>query len=97
MPDDEIDRLLLEAEARLAGNGGLVPAAPAAAAPGAKTPATVAAPLAPTAGEQTTVLEKKSEKLSVRVPQLEQKKKVRTTFLSTPALVFHDESKSQTL
>jgi tryptophanyl-tRNA synthetase len=100
LPDDEIDRLLLEAEARLSGNGSLVPADAAdaaVAAPAAKTPTTVAAPRAPTAGEQTTVLGKKSEKLSVRVPQLEEKKKVCAAFLSTPSHVFHDESISQTL
>lgn len=78
MPDDEIDRLLSEAEARLSGNGSLGAVAVAsedAAAAAAKTPTTVVAPPAPTAGEQTSVPEKKSEKLTVRVPQLPQKNK----------------------
>ncbi|KAH6849714.1 Fcf2 pre-rRNA processing-domain-containing protein [Chaetomium sp. MPI-CAGE-AT-0009] len=76
LPDDEIDRLLSEAEARLSGNGSLdTVAVSSTAAAAAKTPATVVAPPAPTAGEQTSVPEKKSEKLTVRVPQLSQKKK----------------------
>jgi hypothetical protein len=79
LPDDEIDRLLSEAEARLSGSGSLdTVAVSTSAAAAAKTPATVVAPPAPTAGEQTSVLEKKSEKLTVRVPQLSQKKKVRS-------------------
>ena len=74
LPDDEIDRLLLEAEARLSGNGNsdAVAVVPAANT----TTAIVAAPVAPTAGEQRPVSEKKSEKLTVRVPQLAQKQKV---------------------
>lgn len=78
LPDDEIDRLLLEAEARLSGNGNadaLIAVSPA------QPPASVAAPTAPTAGGQTAVPETKSEKLSVRVPQLVQKKKVRALLL----------------
>lgn len=78
LPDDEIDRLLLEAEARLSGNGNadaLIVVSPA------QPPASVAAPTAPTAGGQTAVPETKSEKLSVRVPQLVQKKKVRALLL----------------
>ncbi|KAH6636084.1 Fcf2 pre-rRNA processing-domain-containing protein [Chaetomium tenue] len=76
LPDDEIDRLLSEAEARLSGNGSLdAVAVVGAAAAAAKTPATIVAPPAPTAGEQTSVPEKKSEKLTVRVPQLPQKNK----------------------
>ncbi|KAK4106166.1 Nucleotidylyl transferase [Parathielavia hyrcaniae] len=72
LPDEEIDRLLLEAEARLSGNGS---SSAVAAVPAAKTPASIAALAAPTAGEQTAVPAKESEKLSVRVPQLAQKKK----------------------
>ncbi|KAL2270451.1 hypothetical protein VTJ83DRAFT_2635 [Remersonia thermophila] len=79
LPDDEIDRLLSEAEARLASNGsaeaGAVVAVPAAAP---KTAAVPAAPDAPGAGEQTAASEsqtEKPEKLSVRVPQLPQKQK----------------------
>jgi len=76
LPDDEIDRLLSEAEARLSGNGSadaLIAVSPAQ--PPAEAPASVAAPTAPTAGGQTAVPETKSEKLSVRVPQLAEKKK----------------------
>lgn len=91
LPDDEIDRLLSEAEARLAGNGsnGNADAAVAAVAPASasKAPASVAAPAAPSAGEQTAVPEKQSEKLSVRVPQLAQKKKV--CVCSAPSLPVH--------
>ncbi|KAK4249638.1 hypothetical protein C7999DRAFT_39300 [Corynascus novoguineensis] len=72
LPDEEIDRLLAEAEARLSGNASV---GTAAAASVEKTPASIAVPRAPTTGEQTTVPEKKSEKLSVRVPQLTEKKK----------------------
>ncbi|GAB1320096.1 Tryptophan--tRNA ligase, mitochondrial [Madurella fahalii] len=71
LSDADIDRLLAEAESRLAGNGG--PGAVAALP--AKAAVAATAPLAPTAGEQTAVPEKKSEKLSVRVPQPAQKKK----------------------
>ncbi|KAK4155199.1 hypothetical protein C8A00DRAFT_42164 [Chaetomidium leptoderma] len=72
LPEGEIDRLLAEAEARLSGNGSADAVAVVSAA---TTLATTSAPPAPTAGEQTAVLEKKSEKLSVRVPQLAEKKK----------------------
>lgn len=101
LPDDEIDRLLSEAEARLSGNGSLGAVAVAsedAAAAAAKTPTTVVAPPAPTAGEQTSVPEKKSEKLTVRVPQLPQKNKVRCKRCRVHhPHVFPDESKSQIL
>lgn len=81
LPDAEIDRLLLEAEARLSGNGS---SDAVAVVPAAKASAIVAAPVAPAAGEQTAVSEKKkSEKLTVRVPQLGQKQKVRA-LQSTP-------------
>jgi hypothetical protein len=82
LPDDEIDRLLSEAEARLSGGNASSDAVVAVAA--AEAPAPIAAPVAPTAGEQTAVPAKKSEKLSVRVPQLAQKKKVCAGFLFTP-------------
>ncbi|AEO58126.1 hypothetical protein MYCTH_101411 [Thermothelomyces thermophilus ATCC 42464] len=75
LPDEEIDRLLSEAEARLSGNASVDAAAAAPAAPAAKTAASLAVPRPPITGEQTTVPEKKSEKLSVRVPQLAEKKK----------------------
>ncbi|KAL2123391.1 hypothetical protein VTJ04DRAFT_3846 [Mycothermus thermophilus] len=82
LPDDEIDRLLAEAEARLSSNGSSE-AGPVVAVP-AKTAAVVAATDAPTAGEQqTAALEEslkpekteKTEELSVRVPQLPKKQK----------------------
>ena len=98
LPDDEIDRLLLEAEARLSGNGNadaLIAVSPAQ--PPAKAPASVAAPTAPTAGGQTAVPETKSEKLSVRVPQLVQKKKVRALLLLHLPSPVDDESKSQSI
>jgi hypothetical protein len=96
LPDDEIDRLLLEAEARLSGNGNsdAVTVVPAAKT----TTAIIAAPVAPTAGEQRPVSEKKSEKLTVRVPQLAPKQKVRAYFSSLHRLsthVFPDEDTSQ--
>jgi hypothetical protein len=94
LPDDEIDRLLLEAEARLSGNGNsdAVTVVPAAKT----TTAIIAAPVAPTAGEQRPVSEKKSEKLTVRVPQLAQKQKVRAYFSPLPPThVFPDEDTSQ--
>ncbi|KAK4143873.1 uncharacterized protein C8A04DRAFT_12015 [Dichotomopilus funicola] len=74
LPDDEIDRLLSQAETRLSGIGSVDTVA-IATAPAAGTVAPVAASLAPAAGEQAAALEKKSEKLSVRVPQLAQKQK----------------------
>lgn len=92
MPDDEIDRLLSEAEARLSGNDS---AGALTAVPPAEGPATVAAPAAPAApdaGGQT-----KPEKLSVRVPQPVQKKKVRALFLVSPPSILpvDDERISQ--
>lgn len=76
LPDDEIDRLLSEAEARLSGN---CSSDAVVAVTATTTPATVAAPVtapvAVAAGEHTAVADKKSEKLSLRVPQLTQKKK----------------------
>ncbi|AEO69004.1 uncharacterized protein THITE_2155551 [Thermothielavioides terrestris NRRL 8126] len=79
LPDDEIDRLLSEAEARLSGSGNGTDDA-VAAAPAVKAPATiVAAPVAAAAGEPAAEPNKKSEKLSVRVPQLPQKKKTKDT------------------
>lgn len=83
LPDDEIDRLLAEAEARLSSNGSSE-AGPVVAVP-AKTAAVVAATDAPTAGEQQTAASEeslkpekteKTEELSVRVPQLPKKQKV---------------------
>ncbi|KAK4238589.1 hypothetical protein C8A03DRAFT_43706 [Achaetomium macrosporum] len=74
LPDDEIDRLLSEAEARLSANGSSDAAVTAVKAP-APVAAPVTAPVAATAGEQTALAGKKSEKLSLRVPQLAQTKK----------------------
>jgi len=85
LPDEEINRLLAEAEARLAGNADADARAVAPAKSAALKPLTVAAPAAPKAGEQTVPQEKKAEELSVRVPQLSQKKKVRGFLLFTAA------------
>lgn len=74
LPDAEIDKLLAEAEARLAGNGGSEQNA-IVTAPAAAEAQTVATPPQPPAGVPTAV--SKDEKLSVRVPQLAEKKKVR--------------------
>ncbi|SPQ22720.1 c68c5821-4c99-4cc9-a188-869ba3261346 [Thermothielavioides terrestris] len=66
LPDDEIDRLLSEAEARLSGSGNGTSDA-VAAAPAVKAPATiVAAPVAAAAGEPAAEPNKKSEKLSTK-------------------------------
>jgi hypothetical protein len=93
LPDDEIDRLLAEAEGRLAGAGSSDAVAVASVS---TAPATVAAPVAANAGDQIAAPEKKSEKLSVRVPQLAQKQKVSVFSLpSLSAHVFHDEDLSQ--
>ncbi|KAK3901921.1 hypothetical protein C8A05DRAFT_44535 [Staphylotrichum tortipilum] len=82
LSDDEIDRLLSEAEARLSGNdAGAVAVANAGSAdaltatPPAKALASAATPVASTAGEQTAVPAQKPGKLTVRVPQPTQKKK----------------------
>ncbi|KAL1839944.1 hypothetical protein VTJ49DRAFT_988 [Mycothermus thermophilus] len=78
LPDDEIDRLLSEAEARLASNGGSEAGAVVAVPAAAKTATVAVVSDGPGAGEQTTVSEnqtEKPEKLSVRVPQLPQKQK----------------------
>ncbi|KAK4135489.1 tryptophanyl-tRNA synthetase [Trichocladium antarcticum] len=72
LADDEIDRLLAEAEVRLAGAGS---ADAVAVVPASTALATVAAAAAANAGDQTAVSDKKPEKLTVRVPQLAQKQK----------------------
>lgn len=77
LPDEEIDRLLLEAEVRLSGNGSTATPAVVTAVKAVEAAATVAAPVAASTGEQAARSEhKKSEKLSVRAPQLVQKNKV---------------------
>jgi tryptophanyl-tRNA synthetase len=97
LPDNEIDRLLSEAEARLSGNGqadAAVTAVTAVAAPAAKAAGPVARVTA--AEEQIAATDKRSDKLSVRVPQLAQKEKVCALFFSSlPVHVFCDDSKSQ--
>lgn len=93
LADDEIDRLLAEAEVRLAGAGS---ADAVAVVPASTALATVAAPAAANAGDQTAVSDKKPEKLTVRVPQLAQKQKVCVFSLSSFSLhMFHDEDLSQ--
>ncbi|KAK4188695.1 hypothetical protein QBC35DRAFT_514615 [Podospora australis] len=76
LPDSEIDRLLADAESRLAGNGNNAKAVTVATPAAFKAVATIATPGAPSTGEQTQpVSEVKPEKLTVRVPQLPQKNK----------------------
>jgi len=95
LPDAEIDRLLAEAEARLAGGsdkGTVVTPSTATS----KAVAIAASPLPAPAGDPTGVSKPKTEKLSVRVPQLAQKKKVCIPLPSTRRFhVFPDESNSQ--
>ncbi|KAK1756245.1 hypothetical protein QBC47DRAFT_298779 [Echria macrotheca] len=76
LPDADIDRLLAEAESRLANHGGSEKGVVVASgAPAAKAVTATASPLPPSAGDPTAVSKQKPEKLSVRVPQLAQKKK----------------------
>lgn len=78
LSDDAIDRLLAEAESRLASHVGSKAVAVKAAQPvalGSKSALAVASPVAPSTGEGTAVSETQPEKLAVRVPQLAQKKK----------------------
>lgn len=88
LPFDEIDRLLSEAEARLSGNdAGAVAVADASGSNALTTAppkalASAVAPVASTAGEQAAVAAQKSGKLTVRVPQPTQKKKVRAALAS---------------
>lgn len=107
LPFDKIDRLLSEAEARLSGNdagavavGGASSADALTAVPPAKALASAAAPVASTAGEQTAVAAQKPGKLTVRVPQPTQKKKVRALLSLPPSSLCTctpvcDEIKSQ--
>ncbi|KAK1781666.1 Fcf2 pre-rRNA processing-domain-containing protein [Copromyces sp. CBS 386.78] len=79
LSDAEIDKLLGEAESRLANpdssNAVAAPQTEAAVAPAAQTPIVVAAPSAAPAGVVKPNLENKSKKLSVRVPQSKEKTK----------------------
>lgn len=85
LSDAEIDKLLAEAESRLANpdssNAVAAPQTDAAVAPAAQTPVVVAAPSAAPAEVVKPTLENKSKKLSVRVPQSKEKTKVRSTVL----------------
>lgn len=87
LSDAEIDKLLAEAESRLANsdssNAVAAPQQDAAVAPAAQTPVVVAAPSAAPAEVVKPTLENKSKKLSVRVPQSKDKSKVRSAVLST--------------
>ena len=75
LPDDELDKLLREAETRLAARGGGSKAAVLApSTSAAKAVTTPAALLPPSSGDPTAVSKNESAKLSVRVPQLGQKK-----------------------
>ncbi|KAA8631328.1 hypothetical protein SMACR_08085 [Sordaria macrospora] len=79
LSDAEIDKLLAEAESRLANpdssNAVAAPQTDAAVAPAAQTPVVVAAPSAAPAEVVKPTLENKSKKLSVRVPQSKEKTK----------------------
>lgn len=87
LSDAEIDKLLAEAESRLANpdssNAVTAPQQDAAVAPAAQTPVVVAAPSAAPAEVVKPTLENKSKKLSVRVPQSKEKTKVRSAVLDT--------------
>lgn len=87
LPDAEIDRLLAEAESRLATHGGLEQGPVVVS--GAKAITTTASALSPSAGaptEQKT--EEKAEKFSVRVPQPAPRKKVSACLLTPPPRLF---------
>ncbi|KAK3368205.1 Fcf2 pre-rRNA processing-domain-containing protein [Podospora didyma] len=78
LSDNAIDRMLAEAESRLAAKESGSKATAITAVPGAlavKSSLAVAAPLAPSAGDQRATSKKASEKLTVRVPQLSRPKK----------------------
>ncbi|KAK0710908.1 hypothetical protein B0H67DRAFT_539899 [Lasiosphaeris hirsuta] len=79
LTDSEIDRLLAEAESRLAAHGDSQTALTAPTAPAAKALTAVVtdspALLPSAAGDQKAVSVKESDKLSVRVPQPSQKSK----------------------
>jgi len=88
LSDADIDRLLSEAESRLATRGGLGQGAVVVSdAPSAKAVTTTSPTLPPSTGDPTAGSSQKTEKLSVRVPQLPQKKKVSVSF-SPPLHVF---------
>ena len=77
LPDDEIDRLLSEAEARLSAKDSSAAGVVAPIVPSAKALKAAALPLPAAAGVPTAaVSEEKAEKLSVRVPQAATKRKV---------------------
>ena len=84
LPDDEIDRILREAESRLSATDNSAAGVVAPIAPSAKALKAAAPPLPAAAGAPTVALsEEKAEKLSVRVPQPAKKKKV-SSFSSFP-------------
>ena len=96
LSDAEIDKLLAEAESRLANpdssNAVAAPQQDAAVAPAAQTPVVVAAPSAAPAEVVKPTLDNKPKKLSVRVPQSKEKNKVRSTVLNNSHHTFHDEN-----
>lgn len=97
LPDDEIDRLLSEAESRLSAKNSSEAGVVAPIVPSAKALKAAASPLPVAAGDPTAaVSEDKAEKLSVRVPQPPKKKKVGTSypFLTPPPPPFRDEELS---
>src|SRR4051794_14364924 len=94
LPDDEIDRLLSEAESRLSTKDSSAAGVVAPIVPSAKALKAAASPLPAAAGVPIAAAsEEKAEKLSVRVPQSAQKKKVGA---SSPSSVhpFYDEDLS---
>ncbi|KAK0738582.1 hypothetical protein B0T18DRAFT_441269 [Schizothecium vesticola] len=75
LPDDEIERLLSEAESRLSAKDSSAAGVVAPIVPSAKALKAAASPLSVAAGVPTAaVSEEKTEKLSVRVPQPAKKK-----------------------
>lgn len=76
LPESEIDRLLREAESRLAANGDSEQGPVVMSAVKAVT-TTSAAPLPSPAGVPSEQQTEKKTEVSVRVPQLPQKKKVK--------------------
>ena len=76
LPDDEIDRLLSEAESRLSAGVSRSTGVVAPIVPSAKSLKATASQPPAAAGDPTAVSKEKVEKLSVRVPQPANKKKV---------------------
>ena len=91
LPESEIDRLLREAESRLAENGGSEQGQVVVSSVNAVT-AAATAPLQTPAGVPTEQQTEKKPDVSVRVPQLPQRKKVSVSRLTPSPRIFHDEN-----